>query len=137
MHFIMLSAICFSLDQSKILSSGNGLKIFFSSFFRSLLDSGYQYQNRSVDVDRAAQCAILPTSRPRLFSKQQILDAIKLTEFADGKCEFDENGGNFSRRTEKTVGKVEIPFPTVFSKELYCRHSKTRVYLGKCENKII
>ena len=27
MHFKMLSAICFSLDQSKILSSGNGLKL--------------------------------------------------------------------------------------------------------------
>ena len=26
MHFKMLSAICFNLDQSKILSSGNGLK---------------------------------------------------------------------------------------------------------------
>ena len=26
MHFIMLSALCFNLDQSKILSSGNGLK---------------------------------------------------------------------------------------------------------------
>ena len=25
MHFKMLSAICFTLDQSKILSSGNGL----------------------------------------------------------------------------------------------------------------
>ena len=25
MHFKMLSAICFNLDQSKILSSGNGL----------------------------------------------------------------------------------------------------------------
>ena len=25
MHFIMLSAICFKLDQSKILSSGNGI----------------------------------------------------------------------------------------------------------------
>ena len=25
MHFKMLSAICFNLDQSKVLSSGNGL----------------------------------------------------------------------------------------------------------------
>ena len=29
MHFKMLSAICFNLDQSKILSSGNGLKTNF------------------------------------------------------------------------------------------------------------
>ena len=27
MHFEVSSAICFSLDQSKILSSGNGLKL--------------------------------------------------------------------------------------------------------------
>ena len=26
MHFRMLSAVCFSFDQSKMLSSGNGLK---------------------------------------------------------------------------------------------------------------
>ena len=26
MHFKMLSGICFNLDQSKVLSSGNGLK---------------------------------------------------------------------------------------------------------------
>ena len=39
---------------------------------------------------------------------------------------------------ENTVGKVEIcslqaisPFPTVFSKDLYCRHVKTRNCLGK------
>ena len=27
MHFKMSSAICFNLDQSKIVSSGNGLKL--------------------------------------------------------------------------------------------------------------
>ena len=35
MHFTMLSAICLNLDQSKILSSGNGLKVVgsFTSMF--------------------------------------------------------------------------------------------------------
>ena len=39
---------------------------------------------------------------------------------------------------ENTAGKGEIarlraisPFPTVFSKDLYCRHVKTRACLGK------
>ena len=26
------------------------------------------------------------------------------------------------------------PFPTVFSKELYCRHVKTRAWFGKCQD---
>ena len=30
MHFKMLSAICFNLDQSKILTSGNGLNPLFT-----------------------------------------------------------------------------------------------------------
>ena len=32
MHFKMPSAICFSLDQSKILSSGNGLSPLFTDY---------------------------------------------------------------------------------------------------------
>ena len=44
-----------------------------------------------------------------------------------------------SKRVENTAGKGEIacssransPFPTVFSKDLYCRHVKTRGCLGK------
>ena len=41
-------------------------------------------------------------------------------------------------RVENTVGKGEntryeqfLRFPTVFSKDLYCRHVKTRAYVGK------
>ena len=30
-----------------------------------------------------------------------------------------------------TMGKGENAFPTVFSKDLYCRHVKTRACLGK------
>ena len=33
---------------------------------------------------------------------------------------------------KNTVGKEEIaPFPTVFSKDLYCKQVKTRACLGK------
>ena len=46
--------------------------------------------------------------------------------------EFDENGRKFSKRLENTVEKGEIArlraisrFPTVFSKDLYCRQVKT------------
>ena len=64
-----------------------------------------------------------------------ILDSSKLNEFADDNFKVDENGRKFSKWVENTVGKGEIaPFPTVFSKHLYCRHVKTRAYLGKDYN---
>ena len=51
---------------------------------------------------------------------------------------FDENGRKFSERVENAVGTGEIAHykqfflsPAVFSKDLYCRHVKTRVCLGK------
>ena len=42
------------------------------------------------------------------FPKRQILDSSKLREFADNNSKFEENGGKFSKRVEKTVGKGEI-----------------------------
>ena len=51
---------------------------------------------------------------------------------------FDENGRQFSKRVENTVGKRRncslraiSSFPDVFSKDLYYRHVKTRACLGK------
>ena len=35
MHYKMMYALCFNLDQSKILSPGNGLKDFLSKLFSS------------------------------------------------------------------------------------------------------
>ena len=55
---------------------------------------------------------------------------------ADDNFELDENGRKFSKRVENTVGKRRncslraiSPFPAVFSKDLYCRHVKTRACL--------
>ena len=73
-----------------------------------------------------------------LFPIRQILDSSKLKEFADDNFESDENGRKFSRRVENIVGKGEIArheqfllFPTMFSKDLYCRHVKTGACFGK------
>ena len=61
----------------------------------------------------------------------------KLKEFADNKLKFDENGRKFSKWLENTekrrnsLLRAISPFPTVFSKALYCRHVKTRACLGK------
>ena len=70
--------------------------------------------------------------------KRQILDSSKLKEFADDNFKFDERDRKLLKRVENTVGKGEIAryeqislFPTVFSKDLYCRHVKTRPLFGK------
>ena len=61
-----------------------------------------------------------------------------MKEFTDDNFEFDENGRKFSKRVENTVGKGEIAryeqfilFSRCFSKDFYCRHVKTRAYLGE------
>ena len=61
-------------------------------------------------------CAYYP------FPKWQILDSSKRKEFADDNLKFNENG-----RKKWAIS----PFPAVFSKDLYCRHVKTRACLGK------
>ena len=60
-----------------------------------------------------------------------------MEQFADDNFKFGENGRKFFISVENTVGKGEIArseqfllFP-FFSKDLYCRHVKTRACLGK------
>ena len=56
----------------------------------------------------------------------------KLKELADDKFEIEENSGRFFEIVENTVGNRPISsFPTMFSKDLHCRHLKTRACLGK------
>ena len=59
-------------------------------------------------------------------------------ESADNNFQFDKNGKKLSIWVENTAGKCEIAryeqfllFPQLFSKDLYCRHVKTRACLGK------
>ena len=58
-----------------------------------------------------------------LFPKRQILDSSKTKELADDNSNFDENGGEFSKWRENTVGKGKIAhyeqfllFPQCFQK---------------------
>ena len=82
----------------------------------------------------------------KLYTRRQILDSSKLKEFADDNFRFDENGGKFSERVEKTVGKGEIAvgkgeigrykqffsfFSTEFSRDFSCRHIKKRGLFGE------
>ena len=53
-----------------------------------------------------------------------------MKEIADDNFKLDENGRKFSEHVENIVGKGAIsPYPTVFSKDWYCRHVKTRACL--------
>ena len=54
------------------------------------------------------------------------------------QIQFGENGERFSKKGRKHCEKMRncslqaiFPFATVFSKDLYCRHVKTRACLGK------
>ena len=59
-------------------------------------------------------------------------------KIADDNSKFNENGGEFHKRTEKRCWKRRncslqaiSSFPTVLLTDLYCSHVKTRAYLGK------
>ena len=72
------------------------------------------------------------------FPKRQTFDSSKPKGFADDNFEFDDNDRKFSKLVENTGGKRRncslraiSPFPTLFSKDLYCRYVKTRACLGK------
>ena len=61
-----------------------------------------------------------------------------LNEFANNNYKFGVNGGKFSKGVEDTVEREEIarykqisPIPTVFLKDLYCRHVKNKGLFGK------
>ena len=62
-----------------------------------------------------------------------MLDSSKLKQFADDNFRFKGNGRKFAKCVENNVGKGEAiyPFPTLFSKDLHCRHLRTRACLGK------
>ena len=57
--------------------------------------------------------------------------------FEDDNFKFKENGRKYSKRVENTVGKGEIAhyqqflLIPVFSRDLNCRHVKTRACLAK------
>ena len=67
-----------------------------------------------VEVPYAVMIHAFPNDR---------LQTSKMREFADDNFRFDENGRKFFKQIS--------PFPAVFSKDLYCRHVKTRACLGK------
>ena len=60
-----------------------------------------------------------------------------MKEFADKNFKVAENGEKFSRSVEDTEERRNCwlqaisPFHTVFSKDMYTRHTKTRAFLGK------
>ena len=65
------------------------------------------------------------------ITRQQILDASKLKDFADDNSKFEENGRKLFKPVENTVGKGEIAryeqfllFPQCFQKACFPVESK-------------
>ena len=56
------------------------------------------------------------------LSQATNLDFSKLKDFANDTSKFNENGREFSKRIENTVGKEQ--FPTVLSTDLYRNKQK-------------
>ena len=116
--FILPSAYAVNLDQSINLLFGKELKMVIQLIYIS-----------SIAEDNFLMHYPFP--------KRGILDSSKLKEFADDNFELNRNDRKFSKRVENTVGKGKIAHYkqfllfSVYSKDLYCRHIKTRACLVK------
>ena len=83
---------------------------------------------------QTTNCCIFGFNASLTLSQRTILDSSKLKEFAADNFNFDENGRKFSKQEENTVEKEKLLImsnfyfsPSVFSKNFYCRHVKTRL----------
>ena len=87
------------------------------------------------------------------FTERSFLDFSKLKAFADDNFTFDESDGDYSKGCKTLWEKEKLlvtsnfpffysvckryvlqaisPFPTLFAKDIYFRHLKTRACLGK------
>ena len=113
----MLSAICFSLDQSKILLSSNRLRLDYLSYNKTVLSKRKTFANAKSNV--VPMIGMSLNSLPN----DKIVDWSKLKEFANDNSNGVQIIIYVHNWEENTVGKEEkcwLPafssFPTMFSK---------------------
>ena len=89
------------------------------------------YRVNPLSCNKFEELTLSQTSNFRLFQTERL---------GNDNFKFDEKGRKFSKWVENTVGKRRScslqaisPFPTVFSKDLNCRHVKARACLEKGE----
>ena len=74
------------------------------------------------------------------LSQTTIFRLFRIKRDTDDNSKFYKNGKKFFRRVENTWKKENVTsnfsFPTVFSKDLYCRYVKTRACLGKVKYQV-
>ena len=58
--------------------------------------------------------------------KQQILDSSKIKILQMTILSLMKMVESYPKRLKTLAEKEQFPFPTVFSKDLYCRHVKTK-----------
>ena len=104
----MLSAICFNLDQSKILLSGNGLK---ENKPRVSVVMDYLFYSLCQDSDglKTLENAFHPLQHEffNTLPNDKILDWSKLKAFADDKISVNKKLKSGLERVENIVGKDE------------------------------
>ena len=125
----MSSAICFNLKQSKILSSCNKLKSMFSLLLKLEVKNDARMLEHSRLLYRYLLFTLSQTTNFRLSQTQRVcrrrfqirLKWQKVFQIGRKPC---------GKRRNCSLRAIST-FPTVFSKDLSCKHVKTRACLGK------
>ena len=73
--------------------------------FNNILEENIFAETADSDIQFMTRCQNISSAVSQVYAKQQILDSTKLKNFANDNFEFDENGTEFSKRVENTLGK--------------------------------
>ena len=110
----------------------------FALEFAKVAESDFVYALASTNVDQLVPNYIYENKIldgfDYPFPKRQILGSTKLKEFVDDNFTWQkvlQKGRKHCGKRRNCSLPAISPFPMVFSKDLYCRHVKTRACLGK------
>ena len=122
----MSSAICFNLDKSKILSSGNGLIQESYPSKEGVTTVTPALQRQSFDFKSVMSSSLFSMTWVNPIPNHEILDWSNLKAFADNKIKVTEKLEIVWGKAENTVGKGEhavyqhfLVFPQCFQKVSY------------------
>ena len=129
--------VCLFFWQNSSVFVGNFKKD--SSFlWKYALIDFFEDQVRFIHINLFSTCVdLLVCQQIYFFPKRKNLDSSKLKEFADDSCKLlwkwqkaiQTDRKHWEKRRNCSLWAIS-PFLAVFSKDLYCRHVKTRACLG-------
>ena len=134
MHFKMLSAICFKLDQSKVLLSGNGLTVAFPhrNPWRIMTEriKPLTIISLSKAIVHAGYLTLSQMTNFRLFQTLKRVCRRQFQIWWKWLKVFRKSRKHCGKRRNCLLWAISL-FSAVFSKDLYCRQVKIRACLGK------